>query len=141
MFGYFDDLDRNFRLMNELRRRLDSAFLDFESAETAPARGALRDAGDALLFEADLPGASLEDVKVTLAGDVLTIAAERKVQVPSGYSVHRRERQAERLVRSWVLPVKVDADKTEATLVDGVLSVRLAKAPEVAPRQIAVRAD
>jgi HSP20 family molecular chaperone IbpA len=35
----------------------------------------------------------------------------------------------------------VDSAKTQATLAEGVLTVRIAKTEEVKPRQIAVRAE
>jgi HSP20 family protein len=42
--------------------------------------------------------------------------------------------------RSFTLPSKVDLEKTSATVKDGVLTVKLAKAADAKPRQITVKA-
>jgi len=42
--------------------------------------------------------------------------------------------------RTVEVPHKVDADKVEASLKDGVLKIRLPKAPEVQPKRIEVKA-
>lgn len=148
MLGYTSDLERTFRLMDRLRRRMDRVLDDFDqSAESVGLRLAagnfpranLHDTGVALVLEADLPGLGDDDVQVTLAADVLTIAGERRLELPEGYGVHRRERLPSRFSRSFALPAKVDPEKTSAVMKDGVLTVTLEKAPEVRPRQISVR--
>jgi HSP20 family protein len=72
---------------------------------------------------------------------VLTLSGARKTAVPEGHSAHRQERPSFEFSRSYALPAKVDADKTHATLKNGVLTITLEKAPEVKPRQITVRAS
>src|ERR1041384_4972849 len=89
---------------------------------------------------AEVPGVDIKDVEITITGTTLTLRGERKAgeDVPSE-RYYRRERGAGPFGRSLELPHKVDADKVEATLRDGVLRVRLPKAPEVQPRRIEVR--
>jgi HSP20 family protein len=60
--------------------------------------------------------------------------------LPEGYTVHRRERPPMQFSRSFTLGVKIDPDKTEAELKDGVLKLTLQRAAEAQPRQIAVKA-
>lgn len=148
MLGYTRDLDRTFRLMDQLRRRMDRMLDDFDTAENVGLRGSgtfprsnLYDTGNALVLEADLPGLSEQEVTLNLTNDVLTLSGERKTEAPTGYSVHRRERVPFKFSRSYALPAKVDPDKTSALMKDGVLTVTLEKAPELKPRQISVKAS
>ncbi len=99
------------------------------------------DAGQSLVLSADVPGVAEKDFNITLTPDGLTLSGERKTTVPEGYSAQRQERPAARFTRSWTLPYKVDADRTTATLKDGVLTITLAKAADAQPRQITVRAQ
>jgi HSP20 family protein len=146
MWTQLGDLNRTFSVMDELRRRMDRVWDDFDSAAPAGNFASVSwpklnvyDAGANLMLKADVPGIPEQELQLTLNADSLTIAGERNVEVPEGYSAHRQERSAVRFSRSLMLPCKVDAERTTATVKDGVLTVTLAKAPEAQPRQIAVR--
>lgn len=143
----FDDL---FTSMSQLRTYMDRAFEDAFAgrAPTGPAlfragtwpRANLLDAGNTLILTAEVPGLAEKDLKLSLNQEVLTIAGERRVQAPEGYSVHRQERPALTFSRSFTLPCRVDADRTTATVKNGILTVTLEKAADAMPRQIAVKA-
>jgi HSP20 family protein len=100
----------------------------------------LANTGEELVFTAELPGVSFEDIDLTVHNDVLSLRVERKVSVPEGMRLHRRERRDWTLQRSFSLPVAVDAERTKAVLKDGVLNVRMAVAPEHEPKKITVSA-
>jgi HSP20 family protein len=51
----------------------------------------------------------------------------------------RRERGSGEFTRTIVLPDKVDEDRIDATLENGILTVRLPKSEATLPRQIAVK--
>jgi HSP20 family protein len=146
MLTLWSDFDRAFLSMDELRRRMDQTFQEFDrefglrSYASWPKTN-LYDAGTHFLIRAEVPGLSEKDIQVTCNEEVLTIRGERKVDVPEGYSVHRQERGAYQFTRSYSLPCKIDMEKAEASVKDGVLSVRMAKAPESQPRQITVKAS
>jgi HSP20 family protein len=154
MLTRFSDIDRTFTVMDQLRRRMDRLFDEFEPAYSRPrvageaerlwARTrfpqlSLVDAGATLVLKADLPGLGEKDVQLSIHQDVLTLSGERKSDTPEGYFVHRQERTPVKFARSFALPCKVDPEKSSATLKDGVLTVTLNKAPEAQPRQIAVK--
>jgi len=148
MLTRFDDFDRTFATMDQMRRRLDRLF---DELEPMPSRGrdaermwsgrfprlAFADTGSSLVLEADLPGLGEKDVQLSIHQDVLTIGGERRQEAPPGVP-HRQERRPVRFSRSFTLPCKVDPEKSTATLKNGVLTVTLAKATEAQPRQIAV---
>lgn len=155
MLHRFTDFDRTFAAMDELRRRMDWMFEDREAAPRAQLRGEfdpfgrvvagprmhLFDLGKALLVKADLPGFTEKDLQISLNQDVLTVSGEHKAETLEGYTVHRKERAATRFSRSFTLPSKVDPEKTNAVLKNGVLTLTLNKATEAQPRQIAVSAS
>ena len=152
MFSRFGDASRDTALLDEFRRRferlwedLDPAWSQSQSNVRAHASSAwprlnLHDAGSNLVLKADVPGLSEKDVHVTLNESGVSIAGERKIVPPPGYSAHRQERVSFSFSRSIGLPCKVNPEQTQASVKNGVLTVTLAKAPEAQPRQIAVQA-
>jgi HSP20 family protein len=128
-----------------LRRELDELFDRFG---TTPARGVYRAYPAVNLYEteaayvltAELPGLAPADLAISLEGSTVTLSGERKAAPEEGASVHRQERPSGAFRRAFDLPVPVDADKVEAVHRNGVLTLRLPKAPEHRPRQIAVNA-
>jgi HSP20 family protein len=137
------DLTRHF---DELRRELDRATVDSDrtgfglSGEVWPAL-TVRDQGSTWELRAELPGLSEKDVELTANADSVTLKAERKLETPARHTVHRRERAAFRVARTFSLPTKIDPGKVEAALKNGVLTVTLAKAPEAQPHQVTVKAS
>lgn len=139
-FG-FADFGRAQAPHAQLRRELDRLFGDFERASTpGPAAVGFDDDGSNFVLRADVPGLAESDIQISVAGNTVTLKGERKLEVPEGHSVHRRERSAVRFAKSFELPARVDADKVTATLKHGVLTLTLPKAAEAQPRQIAVKA-
>jgi HSP20 family protein len=135
MLTRWADLDHSFALFDELfRRRADRAW----SEEPLPRLDVLDD-GASFVVTADVPGIAEKDLTITLHDGTLTIAGTRKAAALEGYEVHRRERGQARFSRSFTLPAKVDGEKTTATLKDGVLTVKLAKAESAKPRTITVK--
>jgi HSP20 family protein len=146
------DIDRTVAAMDEFQRRMNQLFKGYEGHETyrrpglaATPRGSwppvnLYDAGEELVLHALVPGVTEKDLTITAHQDVLTLSGERQSTAPEGYSVHRQERGGIRFSRSFTLPCACDLEKVSATVKDGVLTVRLAKAAEAKPRQITVTA-
>jgi HSP20 family protein len=76
---------------------------------------------------ADVPGVKQEDLDIVVEKDVLTIKGERK-----------GTRFAGTFERAFTLPKHVDAEKIQAKLENGVLTLTLPKRAEAQPRQIKV---
>lgn len=95
---------------------------------------------EAYVLRADLPGVAQKDIKVTLTGEVLTLAAERRREAkPREGATHRLERAHGACERSFTLGRPVAGAAVEATYRDGVLEVRVPKAEEARQREIEVR--
>ena len=139
MRTYFTDLERTLAAMDDFRRRVDRMFQPAGQASWPPVN--LFDTGSALLVTAEVPGLGEKDVQLTLNQDVLTLSGQRRSDAPEGYSVHRQERLPATFSRSFSLPVKVNPEKTTASIKNGILSITLEKAAEAKPRQIAVKAS
>lgn len=103
--------------------------------------GAISDEGNAWVLRAELPGLSEKDVELTVNSESVTLRAERKVEQPAKHTVHRRERPSYRVARTFTLGTKIDPERAEATMKNGVLTVRLAKAADAQPRKVQVRAS
>jgi HSP20 family protein len=93
---------------------------------------------DAYLVEMDLPGISREDVDIEVVGNELTISGEIKQKEREGI-FRKRTRQLGEFEFRAVLPRNVDPDGIEASLKDGVLSVRIAKAVQAKPKRIEIK--
>lgn len=100
----------------------------------------IREDGDHLVVEAELPGFKKEEVDITLENQTLTIAAERRSEKKDdgegGYLLN--ERRYSRFLRSFTLPPTVDEKSVQAKLENGVLTVTLNKREETKPRKISV---
>jgi HSP20 family protein len=95
---------------------------------------------------ADLPGMREEDIHIDLAHRVLTISGEKREETEEGDEEgerHVRERHYGAFRRSFTLPDSIDRDQIEASLRNGVLTVRLPKSQDAQPekRTIEVKAD
>jgi HSP20 family protein len=129
----------------ELRRQLNQLFDDFGFARwRAPMAAAfplvnIWDDGDVLLLEAELPGLKQHDLEIFTLGNELTIKGRWQPSLGNGQTRHRQERPSGEFSRVITLPVEVNADKVEARLKDGVLSVRLPKAESAKPRKITLK--
>lgn len=135
--------------LDALRREMNRLFFDFErewpAFDAAPTgrafpRASLEDSGAAFVLRVELPGVAEKDLEVNADANTVSVKGERADVVPDGYSVHRKERGAFRFARSFALPAKVEAEKVEAVLKHGVLTVTLPKAKEAQPQKVQVRA-
>ncbi len=94
-----------------------------------------------LVVTTALPGVKAEDLDITIMGDALCIKAETKEESKEEKAnYYRQERRYGACSRSVALPMAVQADKAEAKLKDGVLTLLLPKAEESKPKSIKVKA-
>jgi HSP20 family protein len=109
----------------------------------------VREDADHLYVEAELPGFRKEDVDITFENQTLTISAERREERAEGDQKNGgnggkkgdlllNERRYTRFLRSFTLPPTVSAQKVDAKLHDGVLTITLDKREETKPRKIQV---
>lgn len=97
----------------------------------------IRDEEEAFVLSALVPGLTGDDLNIQVIEDVVRIEGEFQAkdeeyllnELPSG--------SFRRVLR---MPVEIDADKVEARINDGVLTLRLPKAESARPRKIQIAA-
>lgn len=129
----------------DLRREIDRLLDNFTGdgggrARTFPAVNLWED-GDSLYLEAELPGVGQDDIDISAIGNELTLRGRRSPRQGDNVAYHRQERGAGEFSRAVTLPAEVDADKIEASLKDGVLTLKLPKAEAAKARKIKVKAE
>ena len=92
-----------------------------------------------ITVKAEVPGVEPDDIDLRVTGDLLTISGQKNQEHEEsrgGYRhVERRFGSFERAVR---LPGEVDPDKVEAEYRNGVLTVKMNRAPGSVRKRIAV---
>jgi HSP20 family protein len=95
---------------------------------------------DAYTITAITPGLKAEDLKIEILGDVVTLRGEiRPAEGLDKADLLVNELAYGEFSRTLRLPETVNAEKAEAKLVDGMLTVHLPKTEESKPREIPVR--
>ncbi len=92
------------------------------------------------VVRAEMPGINKDNIEVTLADGVLTIAGEsrQESEEKEGERLIRRERRYGKYTRTLRVGTQVDEKSVKAAYKDGILEVTLPKAEEVKPKKITV---
>ena len=98
----------------------------------------LEETEEAYVVEVELPGGKGDDIEVEVAGRRLTVSGERKERERVGV-LRRQTRTVGRFHYEVVLPGEVDEESIEASLDEGVLTVRVPKAEAERPKRIPVK--
>lgn len=94
-----------------------------------------------ITVRAEVPGVDPKELEITVTGDVLTIAGEKKEssETKDENFVHA-ERRFGSFRRTVQLPTDVDTDKISAEHRNGVVLIHLKKRDSVLPKRIEVKA-
>jgi len=93
---------------------------------------------DAYVIEAELPGVKRDDVNIEVVGNELSVTGEIKEKERTGI-LRRKARRVGRFEYRVRLPDQVDAEKIEASLDEGVLTIRVPKASRAERRQVEIK--
>jgi HSP20 family protein len=136
------------RELHTMQQEMNRLFNTFFDAPGTAAGGTVRrwvpamdlvELDDHFVLRADLPGLGEGDVKIEVAGDVLTLSGERRFEHEDRKEgFYRLERSAGAFSRSLTLPEGVDAEAIEAAFDKGVLEVRIPKPEQRKPRRIEI---
>jgi HSP20 family protein len=99
--------------------------------------------GDAYTFVALVPGVKSEELTIEAEGNTVKISGEMIAPALSAdekVRTLRNEIGYGKFSRAFEMPDEIDADKIEANLENGVLTLRVPKAEAVKPRTIKVQA-
>ncbi len=97
-------------------------------------------------FQIDLPGMTQDDIDISIKENTLTVASVQKEEKTEEKSEEKdrevfliRERAPFSFKRSFTLPRDADSSNAEASFVNGVLSIKIARRPEEQPKKIAIK--
>jgi len=138
----FEDLMNRYNRMFGLTRAGEREGKDlFSRSDWAPAVD-IKETDKAFTIEAELPGMSRDDVKVTVDDGVLTIKGERKQEEETeDKKMHRIERFYGSFMRRFTLPDNVDENSVKANFKDGLLTLTIDKAEPKEPKAIEVNVE
>jgi HSP20 family protein len=125
-----------------LRREIDRLFEDTFTRDGnawTPAVD-IKETGNDLRLDLELPGLKPEDVEITTDNGVLTIRGEKRSERKEGEEnrYHLVERSYGSFTRSFTLPQGVDENQIQADFQNGVLSVQIPKAALPQPKKIQI---
>jgi len=108
-----------------------------ETAMRAPAD--VYEDQEGLTLVADMPGVSRERLDVRVDGDKLLLEGSVQFELPEQAEAVYADVRSTLYRRSFVLSRELDSAQIQATLKDGVLTVRIPKRAELRPRKIQVK--
>jgi HSP20 family protein len=131
------------RLARQMDQMADTMFerpeMHWLSARVFPAVNVTEDK-DKYYVRAELPGIKSDDIELEVTGKKLAISGERKIRSEGeNAKYHRKEREEGKFSRIIRMPGEVNAESVNAKLVNGVLTVAIAKSEAAKPRQIEIR--
>lgn len=133
--SWVDMMDR----MNQLMDGIFGEGVESDAVAWGPAVD-ITENDDSFQITAELPGIRMDEVKISLENNVLTIKGEKKSEVTKNKRNYRRiERCYGQFQRSFNLPSSVNAEKVKAEMDNGVLTVTLPKAEEAKAREIPIK--
>lgn len=98
--------------------------------------GSTGDGVEVYIFAAGIDPKTLD---ISIQQNLLTVAGERKVDIPENAEFYRRERFSGAFRRVISLPEDVDPDKVDARYNDGILRIAVQRSEASKPRQIQVK--
>lgn len=121
-----------FRVFDDMERTL---WGDHSTTTLSTFKTDIRETEDGYVLEADLPGFKKEDIQIDLEDGYMTISAKRENKCEEkdkkGNFV-RCERSYGSFSRSFDT-TGIDVEHMKASFADGVLTLSMPKAPEIAP--------
>jgi HSP20 family protein len=92
-----------------------------------------------ITLQADMPGVSSERLNVQIDGESLSIEGQVEIPVPEQMNALYADIRSTRYQRSFALSSELDSDNVEASLKDGVLTLRIPRREAHKPRKIEVQ--
>ena len=138
-----------FREVSALQERMNRLFSNFRSAspyrEEEISQGPwippvdIYETEESLVFKAELPGVTKEDITVEVKDSTLTLKGEKRFEREAKEeSYYRVERAYGAFQRAFTLPGMMEQEKVKAKFKDGILEIVLPKTEKAKPKQIKV---
>ena len=143
----FDNLEKSMNpFWDRMRSMLDTTVMPFEDylmqdSESDILAVDMSSDDKHIIVRTEVPGFTEDEINVDVRGNVLTISAESKYEQDDlNENWHIREMRYGKCARSILLPEEVYVDNADATLKNGVLTVKLPKQKPGPLQRIMVKA-
>jgi HSP20 family protein len=141
-FGFLGGADP-FRELRRLQNEMDRVMGSLSAAGGLAAAGAFPAVNvyagqEGIAVVAELPGVEKDELEIHAHQDTLTLRGTRRPTAERNDAYHRRERRSGTFTRSIQLPYRIDPDRIEAHLDNGVLRLSLARPEGDKPRRIKI---
>lgn len=94
-----------------------------------------------IIIQSTIAGVSPDDLDVSITNDMVTIRGDRRRQYNADQEDYfYQECYWGTFSRSIILPVEIDADRAEAKIKNGILTIRIPKANTAVTRKLKVKA-
>lgn len=131
-----------FNEMVSLREAMNSLFEDsFIPRLGLTGRGIasnLYETADGFVLQLPMPGVKPEDIEITVQQETLSIAWATHVKTPKNATPHWSGFAEGQYQQSFALPAPINADKTEASYENGILTLTLPKAEQAKAHRVKV---
>ena len=142
----YDPFSNMRRMMDRMRASMGLSLLPFDEEwsqfpDTNMLAVDVTSDEDKVIVRTALPGVSEDAINIDVRGNMLTITAETKSDSEDkDQNWHVREMRYGKVSRSVTLPDKVNIDKADAELENGILKIELPKTQPSPAHKIAVKA-
>ncbi len=97
---------------------------------------------ESVIIKAPIAGVSVEDLEISITDEVVTVKGARRNETEADRSTYFvQECYWGSFMRSYILPVSVDAAKAEASLKNGILTIRIPKQEKTKTRVLKVAVE
>lgn len=94
-----------------------------------------------IIIQSTIAGVSPDDLDVSITNDMVTVRGERRQQYSADQEDYfYQECYWGTFSRSIILPIEIDADRAEAKIKNGILTIRIPKANTAVTRKLKVKA-
>ena len=115
-------------------------FSDFDRSDMLRLATEIKETEKEIVLTAEIPGMSVEDIKVTVENGVLTVSGEKKSEnEQKGECFHCTERRFGEFERRFILPESIMTEKISAKSTNGLLTIVMPKAEKAKPKTIEVK--
>ena len=134
--------------LERMRNRMDRLIDGFSRGSfEAPSAGVfplinLAEDKENYYLHAELPGVTADVLVIEATVNNLSISGERRIKLEDkGAKYHRKEREAGRFSRIVQMPGDINPETVDASLVNGILSVKIPKAAVEKPKKIVIQGE
>jgi HSP20 family protein len=127
--------------MNDTTRQVQTQQTEQTSQRAVPPAVDVFEDESGITLLADMPGVPRDQLELKVEGDALSIEGHVAPLAPEGLEAVYAEVRVPRYRRTFTLSRELDSSRIDASLKDGVLTLRIPKQAHAQPRRIQIQAS